>query len=143
MKNNCNINMLKGINIFQERALEHIFHGEINKYRRAIGCHHDYSCKQFNAKISRLSTIDKNGIYIASVIINNIPKTGISTIFSSIYYSEQDVVNSINEAYNNKKQKSGCIYIGTCSSGLEIIMILNTSNKIITAYPLYSGKNQN
>ena len=51
--------------------------------------------------------------------------------------SPQDVIDSINEAYNNKVfvVESKNSYIGTSNNGLEIEMYINNNGKIISAFP--------
>lgn len=50
--------------------------------------------------------------------------------------SPQDVVNAINEAYENRIYLSGNKYTGMTKSGMEIEMFLDKNNKILSTYPL-------
>ena len=69
-------------------------------------------------------SINDLGVYKAQVEVNGIPKSGnggYSTFFPK-EMSPQDVIDSINEAYNNKVFVVGSknSYIGTSNNGLEI-----------------------
>lgn len=50
----------------------------------------------------------------------------------------QQIVDTINEAYENKILESGNIYNGKTKSGIKIQMYLTENNKIISAFPLYN-----
>ena len=50
--------------------------------------------------------------------------------------SPQDVVNAINEAYENRIYLSGNKYTGMTKSGMQIEMFLDKNNKILSTYPL-------
>ena len=83
--------------------------------------------------------INDLGVYKAQVEVNGIPKSGnggYSTFFSK-EMSPQDVIDSINEAYNNKVFVVGSknSYIGISNNGLEIEMYINNNGKIISAFP--------
>ena len=73
--------------------------------------------------------------------MGGIPKTangGFSTFYLKSM-SPQEVVDSINEAYQNRVYIRGNIYSGLTSSGMgmEIEMFLEKNEKIISAYPVY------
>jgi hypothetical protein len=51
--------------------------------------------------------------------------------------SKEDVLNTIDEAYNNRVYVRGNIYQGDTSSGIVVQMYLNSSDQIISAFPLY------
>ena len=74
----------------------------------------------------------------ANVEIDGFPKKGISTFFPSTW-TPQNIVDAINEAFNNAQQyKNTDLYRGKCNAGFEIEMkIIN--NKIQTAYPSLSN----
>ena len=60
--------------------------------------------------------------------------------FFSEKMSAQEVVNSINQAYNNRQFVQGTrnTYIGYDSNGMEIKMFIDMSTgEIISAFPVY------
>lgn len=76
-----------------------------------------------------------------NILMGGIPKTangGFSTFYLKSM-SPQEVVDSINEAYQNRVYIRGNIYSGLTSSGMgmEIEMFLEKNEKIISAYPVY------
>ena len=83
--------------------------------------------------------INDLGVYKAQVEVNGIPKSG-NGGYSTFFHKEmspQDVIDSINEAYNNKVFVVGSknSYIGISNNGLEIEMYINNNGKIISAFP--------
>ena len=79
------------------------------------------------------------GVYKAQVEVNGIPKNangGFSTFYLKSM-SPQEVVDSINEAYQNRVYIRGNTYSGLTSSGMEIEMFLDKNEKIISAYLVY------
>ncbi len=79
------------------------------------------------------STPDAFGVYTANVKVNGINKAGFSTFFPD-WMSPQDVVDSINEAYNGRTLVSGNEYWGPTSEGFNVTVILR-SGRILTAWP--------
>lgn len=78
-------------------------------------------------------------MYKAQVEVNGIPKTangGYSTFYSKDM-SPQEIVDAINEAYENKTFVVGTrnTYQGKTSSGLKINMFIDSDGKIISAFP--------
>lgn len=82
---------------------------------------------------------DMNGR--GKVEVNGVAKTsngGRSTFFPESW-TAQEVVDAINEAFNNKEFVPGTsnTYIGEISNGMQIEMYINNfTNKIISAFPI-------
>lgn len=95
---------LKNTDNFMDSTIEHIFEGNVRR-GKAGGYH--YECIKDTAGNIVNGTevlINDLGVYKAQVEVNGIPKSGnggYSTFFSK-EMSPQDVIDSINEAYNNK-----------------------------------------
>jgi len=51
--------------------------------------------------------------------------------------SMQEVLNSIDEVYNDRVFIQGNIYLGETSNGMIIEMYINRFQEIISAFPLY------
>ena len=130
---------LKNTDNFLDSTIEHIFEGNVRR-GKAGGYH--YECIKDTAGNIVNGTevlINDLGVYKAQVEVNGIPKSGnggYSTFFSK-EMSPQDVIDSINEAYNNKVFVVGSknSYIGISNNGLEIEMYINNNGKIISAFP--------
>ena len=133
---------LKNTDNFMDSTIEHIFEGNVRR-GKAGGYH--YECIKDTAGNIVNGTevlINDLGVYKAQVEVNGIPKSGnggYSTFFSK-EMSPQDVIDSINEAYNNKVFVVGSknSYIGISNNGLEIEMYINNNGKIISAFPKHS-----
>ena len=95
---------LKNTDNFMDSTIEHIFEGNVRR-GKAGGYH--YECIKDTAGNIVNGTevlINDLGVYKAQVEVNGIPKSGnggYSTFFPK-EKSPQDVIDSINEAYNNK-----------------------------------------
>lgn len=80
-------------------------------------------------------------MYEAKVEVNGIPKVsngGKSTFFPQDW-SPQQVVDAINEAFDNKQFVKGSknTYVGKLNNGMQIQMFIdNITNKIISAFPV-------
>lgn len=130
---------LKNTDNFMDSTIEHIFEGNVRR-GKAGGYH--YECIKDTAGNIVNGTevlINDLGVYKAQVEVNGISKSGnggYSTFFSK-EMSPQDVIDSINEAYNNKVFVVGSknSYIGISNNGLEIEMYINNNGKIISAFP--------
>ena len=130
---------LKNTDNFMDSTIEHIFEGNVRR-GKAGGYH--YECIKDTARKIVNGTevlINDLGVYKAQVEVNGIPKSGnggYSTFFPK-EKSPQDVIDSINEAYNNKVFVVGSknSYIGISNNGLEIEMYINNNGKIISAFP--------
>lgn len=81
------------------------------------------------------SAVDENGIYKAKVVINAIRKQDQSSFFPTKMILQQ-IIDAINEAYNRKNKISENKYSGKTSYGFEIIMYLDSNDKIIAVYPI-------
>ncbi|HLR72383.1 MAG TPA: EndoU domain-containing protein [Pseudogracilibacillus sp.] len=127
---------------FRQNALEHILEGELNKQGEAVGFHYAQLPTRNGEVIEETETEeDDHGIYEAKVIVSEIEKTsngGKSTFFPD-HWDSQDVVDAINEAYDNRTFISGNTYEGLTEEGIIIRMYLDTSEKIISAFPIYEG----
>ncbi|MCI1773939.1 MAG: EndoU domain-containing protein, partial [Paenibacillus lautus] len=75
------------------------------------------------------------GVYQANVEVNGVLKGPKSTFFPK-EWTPQQVVDAVNEAFNNKVNIKNNRYIGKTSSGMEIEIILR-NDKIISAFPVY------
>lgn len=135
---NQKLSTLKNTSYFLKSALEHIFEGEINRNGQAVGYHYE-GLASSKAKIieSTRSQTDKNGVYRAKITIEGTEKNAFSSFFPK-HWPIQQVVDTINEAYDKREHQSGNIYNGKTSSGITVQMYLTEQNKIISAFPLYN-----
>lgn len=135
-----NIADLENIDYFRPRALEHILEGEVNKKGQAVGFHYDRLPSKKGEIIEGTKTEPNEfGVYEAKVIVSDVEKTsngGKSTFFPNEYDTQQ-VVDSINEAYDEKIFISGNTYEGLTTDGIAIRMYLDNDEKIISAFPVY------
>ena len=89
-----------------------------------------------NGKIvGNLDPSNKFGVYQAKVEINGVPK-GPKTTFFPKDWTPQQVIDAVNEAFNNKVNIKNNRYIGKTNDGMKIEIIVR-NNKIISAYPVY------
>ena len=124
----------KKVSIFSNSFFNHVFHGEINKKRKAVGYHHE---SMMGGKIIEITDPpNKYGVYRAIVEIEGKNKKVPSTFFPSDWNRVQ-VTEAIIHAYNNRKVIKNNLYEGVLSNGMKIQMRLDTENKIKTAYPIY------
>jgi hypothetical protein len=87
------------------------------------------------------SPVNAQGVYVANVVLNGTRKQtngGKSTFFPK-YWTEQDIVNAVNEAYD-QAMKNSCNNvkcIGYLKNSMEITVIFenNRSGKIWSASP--------
>ena len=124
---------------FTEAAIEHIFLGTVNEDGRASGYHYD-GIADSPGEIAEgtRSDPDRYGVYTARVRVNGIGKAG-NRGYSTFYpdsYTPQQVIDAVNEAYENRVLLSGSLYAGLSEEGIEIDMVLDENGKIITAYPV-------
>jgi len=121
---------------FLPNALKHIFEGDI-RGTRAGGYHYNMLRYGTPGKIVPGSATDPDvfGVYQANVKVNGIdkPGAGISTFFPD-WMSLQDVVDSINEAYNGRTLVNGNEYWGPTSEGFNVTVILRRGG-ILSAWP--------
>jgi len=134
------IEQLVNTDNFREGALEHILEGEINRQGEAVGFHYEgLSTAKGKVVEGTRTDPDTNGVYEAEVEIDGIKKSGnkgISTFFP-LYWSTQEVIDGINEAYETKQFISGNTYEGLTEEGIVIRMYLDEEEKIISAFPIY------
>ncbi|MCM3005575.1 EndoU domain-containing protein [Priestia koreensis] len=119
-------------------TVEHVFHGQVNHRRKAVGYHHE-SMMGGGEILNIIAPPDARGIYRAEITVNGRRKNGPSTFFPKDWDRVQ-VLNAINEAYENKRMfrnRDGTVYYrGTTSDGLKIKMYLDGNGKITTAFPI-------
>ncbi len=130
---------LKNTEHFSNSAVEHIFMGSVNKKGAATGYHYEgIEGSPGEVVEGTRSTPDENGVYTGKVTVNGAAKTGNSgySSFYPVYMTPQDVVDAINQAYENRTLLSGSLYAGLTDKGIEIDMALTDDGKIITAYPI-------
>lgn len=115
--------------------MKHIYHGEINRRRKAVGYHHE---SMMGGKIipGTEKKPDKNGVYVAKVEIDGVKKIADSSFFPK-EWDRTDVLKAIDEAYQSKQQVASNKYRGVTSSGIKVEMYLNRDGSIATAYSLY------
>lgn len=121
--------------IYNDTSMGHIFLGELNRRKRAVGYHHE---SMMGGKIipETKTPPDKNGVYRAKVVIDGKEKVVPSSFFPK-HWNLTEVLKAINEAYDTKKNIRGNKYFGKTSSGITIEMYLDKNNSILTAYPIY------
>ncbi|MDZ4991908.1 hypothetical protein GNF80_02840 [Clostridium perfringens] len=133
-----NLNRLKYTENFASKdAIKHILEGEINRRGRAVGFHMENIPTRKGKVIESTRSIkDKNGVYSAKVEVNGILKDAKSSFFPTNMIPQQ-IVNAINEAYENREQHFiRNMMKGKTSYGFEIGMYLDRNGKISTAFPL-------
>lgn len=134
------INNLQHIDYFRTGALEHILEGELNRRGQAVGFHYDRLPTKKGEIIKGTETEHNEfGVYEAKIIVNDIEKksnNGMSTFFPD-EWDTQDVVDAINEAYEEKVYISGNTFEGLTEEGIVIRMYLDNDEKIISAFPIY------
>lgn len=125
---------------FRDGALAHILEGELNKKGQAVGFHYaNLPTRQGEIVEDTKTTENEHGIYEAEVVVSEVEKTansGKSTFFPDSWDS-QDVVDAINEAYDDRSFISGNTYEGLTEEGIIVRMYLDESEKIISAFPIY------
>ncbi|MBT2646730.1 EndoU domain-containing protein [Bacillus sp. ISL-34] len=118
-------------------TMRHVYHGEINRRGKAVGYHHE---SMMGGKIvpGTETMPDRNGVYRATIEINGVRKNVDSSFFPKEWDRVQ-VLKSIEEAFNNKRQIGRNKYSTLTSSGITIEMYLKPDGSIATAYPIYEG----
>lgn len=134
------IDDLNHTNYFKKGALEHILEGELNRKGQAVGFHYDGLPSKKGEVISGTETEPNDlGVYEAKVIISDVKKTsnnGKSSFFPN-EWTAQDVVDAINEAYDNRSLITGNTYEGLTEEGQVIRMYVDQQEHIISAFPVY------
>ena len=101
---------------------------------KAVGYHYEGIKNTAGTVVSGTRTTpNANGVYRGTVKVNGVLKNGFSTFFPR-EISPQQVVNAINQAYENKRHVSRNRYYGY-ANGIKIEMFLNQNGKIISAFP--------
>ena len=134
-----NLDRLKNTeNFASKKVIKHILEGEINKRGKAVGFHLEDIPTSKGKIIGEKTKEDNNGIYKAKIEIDGIEKKDKSSFFPK-EWTPQQVIDAINEAYNNKIpiniQKTK--FKGVCKSGINIEMYV-IDDKITTAFPKYN-----
>ncbi|MEI3604929.1 EndoU domain-containing protein [Pseudogracilibacillus sp. SE30717A] len=136
------IENLQHIEHFRKGALEHILEGELNQKGQAVGFHYDQLPTKKGEIVEGSKTEpDEFGVFEAKVIVSDVEKKsngGKSTFFPD-EWDTQDVVDAINEAYDERVFISGNTYEGLTTEGVIIRMYLDSNEKIISAFPIYEG----
>jgi hypothetical protein len=132
------LDKLENTENFTEKAIEHIFNGEVNKKGRGTGYHYD-GIEGSPGKIidGTRGMPNEFGIYEGKVEVNRVAKTankGISTFFPE-EMTPQQVVDTINEAYDTKVLRISNQYQGIAKNGMKVNMYLDSNSKIISAFP--------
>jgi len=121
-------------------AEQHIFEGDV-KSGKAGGYHWEGDPNAPGQVVPGTSTPpDARGVYEAQVTVNGVPKIangGYSSFFPS-WMTRQDVLDAINEGYNNRLFMQGNEYAGETSTGIVVGMYINVATGgIISAFPWY------
>ncbi|WP_227793451.1 EndoU domain-containing protein [Paenibacillus guangzhouensis] len=119
----------------KENGLNHIFDGEILKNGNANGFHYEGMPNSNGKIVGNIDPPNEFGVYQANVEISGVLKGPKSTFFPK-EWTPQQVIESVNEAFNNKVIIKNNKYLGKTSTGMEIEFILR-NDKIISAYPVY------
>lgn len=127
---------------FRPNALAHILEGELNRKGQAVGFHYDHLPSKKGEILEGTKTAsDEHGVYEAEVMVEEVEKQsnkGKSTFFPDDWDS-QDVIDAINEAYDEREFIQGNTYEGLTEEGIIIQMYLDDNEKIISAFPVYEG----
>lgn len=124
---------------FQDECISHIFLGTLSAEGKASGYHYD-GIEDSPGEIveGSRSEPDEHGVYTAKVKVGGKGKAG-NRGYSTFYpddFTPQQVIDAINQAYENKELLNGSLYAGITEEGIEIDMALDEEGKIITAYPV-------
>ena len=139
----ADIENLQHLEHFRDSTIEHLFLGTINDSGKATGYHYNWIADSPGEIIPGTETEpDSFGVYTAKVRVNGINKSGnkgYSTFFPD-HMSPQDVIDAINEAYDNKVEIGDGLYAGLTDDGMEIDMVVSKKGIITTAYPVKEGE---
>src|SRR5699024_2748586 len=134
------ISDLENTDHFRNGALEHILEGELNGRGQAVGFHYDGLPTKKGQIISGTETEpNEQGVYEAKVEVSDVAKTsnGGKSSFFPDEWTAQEVVDAINEAYEDRNFITGNTYEGFSSEGTLISMYLDQNDQIISAFPIY------
>lgn len=134
------IHELHSTEYFRPGALEHILEGELNGRGQAVGFHYDQLPSKKGEIISGTET-DPNdhGVFEAEIEVEGVKKTsnqGKSSFFPNDW-DTQEIVDAINEVYENREHLTGNTYGGLTKEGVQIHMYLDNDDFIISAFPVY------
>jgi len=130
---------LKNTENFRSSALNHILEGEINRSNMAVGYHYEkFPTSKGKIIEGTKSSPNDLGVYTGKVQVDGVIKKAKSSFFPE-EWSPQEVIDAINEAYNNKQFVKGTknTFRGKSVSGLKIEMYIDNKGKIISAFPKY------
>lgn len=134
------IETLEDTDNFRPGALEHILEGELNRSGKAVGFHYNQLPSKKGEIIEGTETTpNEQGVYEAEVSVDGVTKEsnrGRSTFFPDDW-DTQDVVDAINEVYENRTFISGNTYEGLTEEGVLIRMYIDDQERIISAFPVY------
>ena len=134
---------LKHTERFLDSTLTHLFLGSVNK-KKATG-YHDEGIVDSPGSIvpGTKSEPDSHGVYLGQVVVNGVAKKankGYSSFFPESY-SPQDVIDAINDVYDNCVLVDDMLYTGLTKDGIEIeLVIRDKDGMIVTAYPVMEEK---
>ena len=117
-------------------AVEHIFEGQINPRRQAVGYHYNMIKGTKGRIVLGTKRLFPKGSYTAKVKVSGILKSG-NNGFSSFFpdsMSPSEVWSAINEAFLNKAHLHGNVWQGQSKSGMDIILYLK-NGKFFDAFP--------
>ena len=138
----ADLRKLKGTEVFNSTAIEHIFIGSVNSSNKGSGYHYNMISDSKGQIIDGTrSKPDKNGVYTANVEVDGHRKDAISSFYPDSW-SPQQVVDAIVEARADALKTGkmrGNYHVGY-SNGLRIELYLDSKNKVVTAYPVKNGK---
>lgn len=105
--------LLENTENFTDKAIDHIFEGEVNGRGNGTGYHYEGIESSPGSVIEGTRGIPNEfGVYEGRVEVNGFPKTGngeMSTFFPE-EMTPQQVIDTINEAYSNKTLVNGNTY---------------------------------
>ena len=138
----ADLRKLKGTEVFNSTAIEHIFIGSVNSSNKGSGYHYNMISDSKGQIIDGTrSKPDKNGVYTANVEVDGHRKDAISSFYPDSW-SPQQVVDAIVEARADALKTGkmrGNYHVGY-SNGLRIELYLDSKNKVVTAYQVKNGK---
>lgn len=126
--------------IFRKGALAHILEGEINQKGKAVGFHYEgLPCKKGKVIEGTETRPNAYGVYEAEVEVSDVAKVsnGGKSSFFPKKWTAQDVVDAINEAYEDRTFINGNTYEGLTDEGIIVRMYLDNKDLIISAFPVY------
>ncbi len=136
------LDSLENTGIFNSTAIEHIFLGTVNSSNKGSGYHYNMISDAPGKIIEGTrSEPDANGVYTANVKVDGHKKDNYSSFYPDSW-SPQQIVDAINQAREEALrtgEKDGSYYVGH-GGGLRIDLYLDSSKKVVTAFPIYNGK---